>query len=183
MIPHRKIALAALLVLASAMAERGVLAAEPVASLGIPNAVQAEPSLLISGQPNAKQLKALAKAGYHTVIDLRTREEERGFNEEKTALKADLAYHNIEVDPDTLNQSKVLYFLMVAREAERPVLLHCSSGQRAAALYYSWLVLEKGMSEADAMGKAQDAGLRDPLLGQAIQAVVGGLKASQRPKD
>ncbi len=181
MIPHRKIVFAVAVLLASTGLP--LLAEEPAAGLGISNAIQVDPSLLISGQPTAKQLKAAAKAGYRTVIDLRTQAEDRGFNEEKTARRADLAYNNIEVNLDTLNQSKVLYFLMVAREAERPVLLHCSTGNRAGALYYSWLVLEKGMPEAEALEKARAAGLRDPLLGESIQAVVGGLKASQRPKD
>jgi hypothetical protein len=63
------------------------------------------------------------------------------------------------------------------------VLLHCSTGNRAGALYYSWLVLEKGVPEEQALGQAQAAGLRDPLLGQAITALVADIKKSQRPAD
>lgn len=149
--------------------------------LGITNAVAAEPGLLIAGQPTAAQIKAAGKAGYRTVFDLRSRIEDRGFDEEKVAGKAKMAYTNVEVTPDTLTQSKVLFFLMMLREAERPVLLHCSTGSRSAALYYSWLVLEKGMSEDQALGQAQAAGLRDPLLGQAVTALVADIKKSQRP--
>ena len=161
----------------------GLAAAQPAADpgLGISNAVQPEDGLLVAGQPTAQQLKAAAKAGYRSVIDLRGQGEDRGFDEEKATRKAKLAYSNIEVTPDTLSQSKVLYFLMVAREAERPVLLHCSSGNRAAAMYYAWLVLEKGMPEAQALERAQAAGLQSPELGEQIKAVVAGIKASQRP--
>lgn len=152
-------------------------------TLGIANAVEAEPGLLIAGQPTAQQIKAAGKAGYRTVIDLRSRLEDRGFDEEKAAGKAKLAYTNVEVTPDTLTQSKVHYFLMMLREAERPVLLHCSTGTRSAALYYSWLVLEKGMPEEQALVQAQASGLRDPLLGDMMKALVADIKKSQRPAD
>lgn len=161
------------------------LAAEPPADpgFGIVNAVEAEPGLLIAGQPTAQQLKAAGKAGYHTVLDLRSRVEDRGFNEEKTVRKAKMAYTNVEVTPDTLTQSKVLYFLMMLREAERPVLLHCHSGNRAGALYYAWLVLEKAVPEDQALEQARAAGLRDPLLGDMMKALVADIKKSQRPVD
>ncbi|HEX3128712.1 MAG TPA: sulfur transferase domain-containing protein [Thermoanaerobaculia bacterium] len=163
----------------------GLLLATPVMAqspgLGITNAVEAEPGLLITGQPTAAQIKAAGKAGYHTVIDLRSRDENRGFDEEKVAGKAKMAYTNVEVTPDTLTQSKVLFFLMMLREAERPAILHCSTGNRAGALYYSWLVLEKGVPEDQALTQAQAAGLRDPLLGQAVTTLVADIKKSQRP--
>jgi uncharacterized protein (TIGR01244 family) len=158
-----------------------VAAASGADTLGITNAVEAEPGLLIAGQPTAQQIKAAGKAGYRTVFDLRSRIEDRGFDEEKVTGKAKMAYTNVEVTPDTLTQSKVLFFLMMLREAERPVILHCSTGSRSAALYYSWLVLEKGVPEDQALGKAQAAGLRDPLLGEAVTALVADIKKSQRP--
>ena len=60
----------------------------------------------------------LTQAGYRTVVDLRSRLEDRGFDEEKVTGKAKMAYTNVEVTPDTLTQSKVLFFLMMLREAE-----------------------------------------------------------------
>ena len=174
MSPRWKYALFAALLLAVPVVAQGP-------GLGIPNAVEAEPGLLIAGQPTAAQIKAAGKAGYRTVLDLRSRIEERGFDEEKVTGKAKMAYTNVEVTPDTLTQSKVLFFLMMLREAERPVILHCSTGNRAAALYYSWLVLEKGMPEEQALTQAQAAGLRDPLLGQAVTTLVADIKKSQRP--
>src|SRR5688500_12691553 len=102
---------------------------------GIPNATQPEDGLLLAGQPTAKQLKALAKAGYKTVIDLRLPEEDQGFDEAKAARKADLEYSNIPVMPEILDASTVKFFLTVLGNAQRPVLIHCSSGARAAGLY------------------------------------------------
>ena len=149
---------------------------------GIPNAIQPEEGLLIAGQPTAKQLKAAGKAGYKTVIDLRPLAEDRGFDEEKAARKAKLEYTNIAVSPDTLDAPKIKYFLTVLSNAERPALIHCSSGNRAAGFYYAWLVLENGMPEDQAFAQAQAAGLLDPDLGSRIQELVNELKSSRRPK-
>lgn len=152
-------------------------------SFGIPNATRPEDGLLLGGQPTAKQLKAAAKAGYRTVIDLRPLAEDHGFDEEKAARKAKLEYTNIAVTPDTLDAPTIKYFLTVLSNAERPALIHCSSGNRAGGLYYAWLVLEKGMPEEQAMEQARAAGLRAPDLGERIRELVNELKASRRPKN
>ena len=149
---------------------------------GIPNATLPEEDLLIAGQPTAKQLKAAGKAGYRTVIDLRLPEEDRGFDEEKAARKAKLEYTNIAVAPETLDGPTIKYFLTVLSNAPRPALIHCGSGNRAAGLYYAWLVLENGMSEDQAMAQAQAAGLTDPELAERVHELVNELKASRRPK-
>jgi uncharacterized protein (TIGR01244 family) len=116
------------------------------------------------------------------VIDLRPLAEDHGFDEEKAARKAKLEYTNIAVTPDTLDASTIKYFLTVLSNAERPALIHCSSGNRAGGLYYAWLVLENGMPEDQAMAQAQAAGLRDPELGERVHELVNELKASRRPK-
>ncbi|HVG11211.1 MAG TPA: sulfur transferase domain-containing protein [Thermoanaerobaculia bacterium] len=171
----------AVLVLALLALPAFAQAPEP-SGFGILNAIRPEEGLLIAGQPTAKQLKAAAKAGYKTVIDLRPLAEDHGFDEEKAARKAKLEYANIGVTPDTLDASTIKYFLTVLSNAERPALVHCSSGNRAGGLYYAWLVLENGMPEDQAMARAQAAGLSDPELGQRVQELVNGLKASRRPK-
>lgn len=149
---------------------------------GIPGATQPEEGLLMGGQPTAKQLKAAAKAGYKTVIDLRPLSEDHGFDEEKAARKAKLEYTNIAVTPDTLDAPTIKYFLTVLSNAERPALIHCSSGNRAGGLYYAWLVLEQGMPEDQALAQARAVGLGSPDLEARVQELVNELKASRRPK-
>ncbi|HYN19581.1 MAG TPA: sulfur transferase domain-containing protein [Thermoanaerobaculia bacterium] len=170
---------AALLVWALAVSAEEV----PVGpGFGIPNATQPEDGLLLAGQPTAKQLKALAKAGYKTVIDLRLPEEDHGFDEAKAARKADLEFSSIPVMPEMLDASTVKFFLTVLGNAQRPVLIHCSSGARAAGLYYAWLVLEQGLAEDDALAQSHAAGLSDPGLIGKMQQIVSELKAVRRPK-
>jgi uncharacterized protein (TIGR01244 family) len=176
MFPRSSLAILALLAL-PAFAQ----APEPP-GFGIPNAALAEEGLLIAGQPTAKQLKAAAKAGYKTVIDLRPLAEDHGFDEEKAARKAKLEYTNIAVTPDTLDAPTIKYFMTVLSNAGRPALIHCSSGNRASGLYYAWLVLEQGVPEDQAMEQARTAGLSDPELGARVHELVNELKASRRPK-
>jgi uncharacterized protein (TIGR01244 family) len=116
------------------------------------------------------------------VIDLRPLAEDHGFDEEKAARRAKLEYTNIAVTPDTLDAPTIKYFMTVLSNAQRPALIHCSSGNRAAGLYYAWLVLENGMPENQAMAQAQAAGLSSADFGQRIQELVNELKASRRPK-
>ena len=83
----RRSSLAALILMAlPAFAQAPAVPAEE--GFGIPNVTRPEPGLLVGGQPTAKQLKAAAKAGYRTVIDLRPLAEDHGFDEEKAARKA-----------------------------------------------------------------------------------------------
>lgn len=180
MFPRSSLAVLALLAL-PAFAQAPPALPEEI-GFGIPNATRPEEGLLIAGQPTAKQLKAAAKAGYRTVIDLRPLSEDHGFDEEKAARKAKLEYTNIGVTPDTLDTSTIKYFMTVLSNAERPALVHCSSGNRAGGLYYAWLVLENGMSEDQAMQIAQAAGLTAPDLGERVHELVNELKASRRPK-
>ena len=176
---RRSLALLVLLAL-PAFAQTPAVPAEE--GFGIPNATRPEDGLLLGGQPTAKQLKAMGKAGYRTVIDLRPLAEDRGFDEEKAVRKAKMEYTNIAVTPDSLDASTVKYFLTVLSNAARPVLIHCGSGSRAGALYYAWLVLEKGVPEDQAVEQARAAGLSDPDLGQRVHELVNELKASRRPK-
>ena len=166
-------AFAVLLILAaSAPAD----AEEPPA---LKNATQPEPGLVSAGQPTDEQLRGLAQAGYKTVLDLRPPTEDRGFDEPKTAREAGLAYVNIPVTPQTLDDATLDRFLEAMRTAERPVLLHCASANRTGGLYYAWLVLEKGVAPEEALKRAKEAGLRSPEIEEKVKALVEERRAKK----
>jgi uncharacterized protein (TIGR01244 family) len=141
-------------------------------TFGIPNATFPEPRLMAAGQPTGEQLQLLAEEGYKTVIDLRTAEEHRGFDEAEAARENGLAYLNVPVDLQTLDQATVDRFLEAMRKAERPLILHCASSVRVGALYYAWLVLGEDVPARAAMAKAKAAGLSHPELTQKIEKLV-----------
>lgn len=146
-------------------------------TFGIDKASQPEPGLIAAGQPTAEQLKEAAKAGYKTVLDLRPASEARGFDEAQAAKQAGLEYVNIPVTADTLDAAALDRFLEEMQKAERPVLVHCASSNRVGALYYAYLVLEKGLPREEALAKAREAGLRSAELEGKVEALL-----DQRPK-
>ena len=140
--------------------------------LGIKNASTPEPGVLAAGLPTEAQIRGLAQEGYKTVIDLMPPEESRGFDEPKAVQEAGLKYVNVPVTVPSLDQATIDKFLETMRTAEKPVVVHCASSNRVGALYYSWLVLEKGMPKDEALAKAQAAGLRHPELAAKVQKLV-----------
>jgi uncharacterized protein (TIGR01244 family) len=167
------LAAALLLTALSARAIQGPTEGSAAAeTFGIKNTVQPEPGLLTAGQPTPEQLQEAAKAGYKTVLDLRAPGEDRGFDETKAAEAAGLAYVNVPVTPDTLDQAVIDRFLAALEGAERPVLVHCGTANRVGGVYYAYLVLEKGLSEQEALERARDAGLRSEELGEKVRRLV-----------
>lgn len=141
-------------------------------TFGIPNASFPEPGILAAGQPTGEQIQLLAEEGYKTVIDLRPAEEARGYDEAAAAKANGLAYVNIPVTPASFDQATIDQFLSAMKKAERPVVVHCATSNRVGALYYAWLVLEKGAKPEEALEKAKAAGLRSPELAEKVKRLV-----------
>jgi uncharacterized protein (TIGR01244 family) len=147
---------------------------------GIANASFPEPGVLAAGQPTGTQVQLAAEDGYKTVLDLRTPEEPRDFDEKEDARLNGLVYVNVPVSPATLDQTTIDRFLAAMKQAQRPVLLHCSTGNRVGALWYAWLVLEKGVAPPAALAKAKAAGLKNPELAAKIEKLVAERKPAAR---
>lgn len=171
-------ALALVAGLASFFPEGGEAAEKtPAGTFGIDRASQPEPGMIAAGQPTAEQLAEAAKAGYKTVIDLRPPSEAHGFDEPKAAKEAGMEYVNLPVTGDSLDAATIDRFLAAMEKAERPVIVHCATSNRVGALYYAYLVLEKGVAKDEALAKAKEAGLLSPELTGKITNLV-----DQRPK-
>jgi uncharacterized protein (TIGR01244 family) len=143
---------------------------------GISAAAFPEPGVMTAGQPTGEQVQLLAEDGYKTILDLRTPAEPRGFDEAEAARQNGLAYVNIPVSPATLDQATIDRFLAAMKKAQKPVLIHCSTGSRVGALWYTWLVLERRKPPAAALAEARAAGLRQPELKEKIEKLVAERK-------
>lgn len=136
---------------------------------GIVNARVPEAGVLFAGQPTPEQLQALADAGYRTVIDLRGAEEDRGYEEASVAGRAGLEYVSIPVTRETLAAPETFEeFIRRFRDADRPVLVHCASGNRVGALYYAYLVAAEGRPRDAALDEAKKNGLRSDSLAASV---------------
>jgi len=130
-------------------------AAHSTELLPIPNARIPEAGVLSGGQPTPEQIEAASKAGFRTVINLRTAEE-KGFEWESTEVeRLGMRYVQIPVaGADGLTRDNVEQIDAALREAREagPVLLHCGSGNRIGAI----LALRKAWLE----GAEPDAALK-----------------------
>jgi uncharacterized protein (TIGR01244 family) len=112
----------------------------------LPNRHEPLPGITTAGQPSVAGLEAAAKAGYKAVIDLRAPSEERGFDERGAVERLGMSYVNLPIDGAagvTYDNAAELDRLLA--ELPKPLLLHCSSANRAGAL----LALRAGRNGTD----------------------------------
>jgi protein tyrosine phosphatase (PTP) superfamily phosphohydrolase (DUF442 family) len=133
---------------------------------GIENACHPYPWLVTGGQPSAEGLEALAKAGFHDLFDLRGAGEPRGFDEAAVARSLKLNYVPIPVTPADFSDSVFTAFRhhLVAHGPEKPMFIHCASGNRVGAALLPWLVLDKGLPYDTALAMARAVGLHSQEL-------------------
>lgn len=148
----KRLFLTALLAAATTMGNAA--AHEPVPELA--NAVSPEQGVIAAGRIGPGEITRVRDAGIRHVIDLTPDAETPGFDEAAAVRAAGLRYSNLPLAgaPD-LTRENVLAFDTLLAEAERPVLVHCASGNRVgamAALRAAW-VEGRSAEEAIAIGK------------------------------
>ena len=131
----------------------------------VPNACQVLPGLVTGGQPTAADLQQFAEAGGGIVLDLRDPMEPRPFDEPELARRLGLDYVNVTVGAGTLTDETLERIREVLRSAgDRPVFMHCASGNRVGGALLPHLILDQGLEEEDAVGQAMRVGLRSAEL-------------------
>jgi len=127
----------------------------------IPNARVTASGLLIGGQPSPEQLKAIAEAGYRTVVNLRVPSELGDEGEQAAVERMGMHYVSIPVAGAaglTESNARALAKTINARDA-RPAVVHCSVGQRVSALLGLKAFVVDRMSPAAAIDLAKSLGL------------------------
>ena len=128
---------------------------------GIANACCPLPGLVTGGQPNDAQFRAARAAGAVTVLDIRDPMEPRPFDEPALAASLGLKYVNISVTGHSLDDTTREKFLAVLRDdTAPPVFFHCGSGNRVGGALIPYFMLDKGMTEDEAVALAMRVGLR-----------------------
>jgi len=166
---------AAILILVAALAMPGAALAEgageqpagsrpaaPTALVPLSNARIPIAGLLSGGQPTPEQIDLAARAGFHTVINLRP-DEEGGFEWERGAVeRLGMRYVQIPVaGASGLTRAVVERFDAELRRglADGPVLLHCASGNRNGALLALRAAWLEGKAPEEALRFGLDSGL------------------------
>jgi uncharacterized protein (TIGR01244 family) len=145
-------------------------AGDGLASIAIPQAKSADPEILTGGQPTDDQLKQAKEKGVKTIVNLRSKGEEKEFaTEEAKAKELGLNYVHIPIDGKTgdgLNEENAKKLAELVNQ--KPAIVHCASGQRVGALFAlkAFYVDKKSPEEALAVGKAN--GLSKPELEKIV---------------
>jgi uncharacterized protein (TIGR01244 family) len=144
---------------------------EAVDPADIPNYRVIRPGLAFAGQPSPETLKSLGDMGFRTVVNVRTARE--GAAEEGPIVRAlGLDYVWVPVSPGTFSLEDVEAIEKVLEDPEAaPVLLHCASSNRVAAV---WAVIQarEGRTLEEAEAAARATGLHSPSMWEAVLRVL-----------
>lgn len=115
--------------------------------------------LAISGQPTIEELPQLVKAGYRSVVNLRS-PKEIGFldNEQQKIEFLELRYISIST-PKKLTLDDVLPVIQQLSELPKPILIHCDSGIRSSIVVLMQLAINKGVAAENAFQRVIELGL------------------------
>lgn len=127
----------------------------------LPNFAEVLPGLLTAGQPSAEQFQELADQGVKVVIDLRDPMEPRPFDEPALVRRLGMVYENPVVRQGALDDGVMDATLdAIRRHGGGTLLLHCASANRVGGVLIPYFMIDKGMSEDDAVAAAMKVGLR-----------------------
>jgi uncharacterized protein (TIGR01244 family) len=124
------------------------------------NERQVTPEITIAGQVSESDIQAAHDAGFRTIINLRTADEE-GANpdEERLVESSGLSYAAIPVSPETLDDRAVERFSQaIASEGGTPALVHCKGGGRAGVMTLLHLAIENGWSLEETLRHGKEHG-------------------------
>jgi uncharacterized protein (TIGR01244 family) len=135
---------------------------------GMPNAAEPVPGLVTGGQPSAAHLAAFKAAGGFAVIDMRDPMEPRPYRVPAAVTQAGIEYFSLPVPhdpgPDSILASIRERVAALTGANKGPVLAHCASGNRTGAVLIPYLMLDRGMSEDEAVTAAMRMGTRSAAL-------------------
>jgi len=123
------------------------------------NGVLVEESVLAGGQPTPEQFARMAEAGYRTVINMRL-PDEGGNTQAETVEGLGMTYVTVPIEGAAgLSEERARAFADVLAEVERPVVVHCGSGNRVGALFALKAYHVDGASAEDSIQIGLDAGM------------------------
>jgi uncharacterized protein (TIGR01244 family) len=120
--------------------------------------------LAIAGQITPEQLQQIATEGFKTVLNLRS-PDERGFliEEQHYAEMLGLHYLNLPVHAEAMSDESATPLFRQLDKLSKPILVHCDSGIRAAAIVLMHITMQQGASLKQAFTQAEKLGLFETL--------------------
>ena len=116
--------------------------------------------LVMGGQPSPDLLAQLAEQGFRTIVSTRS-EKEMAWDEKAEVERLGMTFVMIPMSYplNKITNDQVNALAHVMKYGERPMLLHCSEGDRIAGLWGVWLAEKQGVEAGEAVRLAEAAGM------------------------
>lgn len=137
----------------------------------IPNAMTPEDGILTGGQPTRTDFDRAKGDGYQTIINLRGHGEDRVEEQAKTLPEMGFTYIHFPIDGAAgITAANAREFARILDAAEKPVMIHCGSGNRVGALAAMKAFHVDGKSAEDALqiGRAWGMTKLEPIVRQRL---------------
>jgi len=110
-------------------------------------------SLSAGGQPTLEQLKSLKEAGFEVIINISPVSARNALhNEHQLTENLKLDYIHFPVDCSALKPFHYLTFRNILKSTEgQKTFIHCGANIKSSNLIHMYLVLEKGIDEAESL--------------------------------
>jgi len=133
-------------------------------------------NLYFSGQPAPSDFKTLEKKGFDVIINIRG-PREMTFDEKAVVTKAGMTYYILPLMKDgrIINSAVTRIFVAVKANKGKKILLHCSSGNRAASWLGATLVRDLGYNRQTAITLAKKAGMTKARMEKILQNYLDSL--------
>lgn len=119
--------------------------------------------IFLASQPAPEDFQHASDGGIKTVVNLRKADEVE-WDEEAVVTGLGMEYHSVpykavvELTDDVFDEVREL----LNAPGNKPLMLHCSSGNRVAAVWIAHRVLDDGVSFEQAESEAKEIGLKLP---------------------
>lgn len=136
----------------------------------LPNLQQPSYKIYTAGQPTETGFQQAADMGVKTVINVLP-EKDCIANEEQTVTSKKMTYHALPFSTTDFKMSTVRDFAVLIKSVEKPVLVHCSTGNHVGGLWFAYRVLMEKAPLPIALIEGRQIGMK-PELEDALFAWV-----------
>jgi uncharacterized protein (TIGR01244 family) len=143
----------------------------------VPNFQNPAAGIYTAGQPTGEGFDLLAAKGLRTVINVLP-ESYCVPDEPATVTGKGMTYRSVPFDTSNFRMETVEHFADVLKSAKKPVLIHCSTGNHAAGMWFAYRILFEDAALEQALTEARIIGLRPELE----EKLVGPVLAARRER-
>ncbi len=132
----------------------------------IPNLYQPRYLVFTAGQPTLFGMREVSEMGVKSVLNVLP-EQECIAGEDAIVQANGMEYYRVPFDPSGIALQTIYEFAELLNTMEKPILIHCSTGNHVGGLWFAYRVLVEKASLAQAMKEGRKIGMK-PAMEDAV---------------